>query len=98
MMRRAPKLNLNLAIAGFLIALVAFFAIFAYLDWIIGTWVNNPYVDSPERTAFNTVYWTWLGVAMIMIGVFGAAVAKLSVADKKLGVLWWCHNNSVNNI
>jgi hypothetical protein len=76
--------NIKLAVGGILVSLVAFFVVFAMFDWVIGLWVNNPYVDSPERTNWNQVYWAMLGIAMLAVGVFGAIVVKLSLPNRAL--------------
>jgi hypothetical protein len=79
------RFNPKLAIAGILVVLVVFFAIFALFDWTINVWVNAPYVDSPERTAWNNMYWTILGVAMLFVGIFGAVLVKLVTPNRKVG-------------
>ena len=78
------RFNTKLAIAVIIVSLVAFFAVFAMFDWVIGLWVNNPYVDTPARTAWNQTYWAMLGIAMLAVGVFGAVVVKFSLPNRAL--------------
>ena len=79
------RFNPVIAIVGILVVLIAFFAVFAYFDWVIGLWVNNPYVDSPARNSWNTLYWTVLAVAMLMVGVSSAAIVKLALPGRVIG-------------
>jgi hypothetical protein len=78
------RFNIKIAVIGIVAVLVCFFAVFAMFDWVVGLWVNNPYVDSPERTAWNQTYWLMLGIAMLAVGVFGAVVVKFSLPNRAL--------------
>jgi hypothetical protein len=83
--KMTKKLNVKLVVAGIVVGLACCIAVTAYFDFIVIAWVNNPYVASPARTAFNNQYGDALNAEMLVIGVFGAFLIKLAIPGRHIG-------------
>jgi hypothetical protein len=79
------KLNVKLVVAAIVIGLACCIAVTAYWDYVVISYVNNPYVASPQRTEWNNKYGAALNAEMLIFGIFGSVLIKIALPGRRIG-------------